>query len=137
MPVADDIAAVEVLGGHIWLERGQVRYRAPAHAVIRIRPHLERLREHRADVVEVLRKRDIPPVPRGVRLIAWNLKPPPVVVERWSVVTNVALFARRALKQLEFALAGDNCLAGNWSISELIDRLEAVGVVVELQRVRD
>ena len=134
--VADAIVAVEVLGGRFWLDHDEVRYRAPHTAAARIRPHLELLRQQRNRVVELLRQRDIPPMPSGVRLIHWSPKPPPVAIQRCSVVNDVHLFARTTLRQLEFAMAGNNWLAGNWSVRELVDRLEAVGVVVELQTVQ-
>lgn len=131
--VADAIGAVEVLGGHIWLEQGRVRYKAPHSAAARIRPHLERLRQQREQVVETLRQRNVPPMPPGVRLLDWKLKRPPVMLERCSVVNDVHLFARTTLRQLQFALAGNNWLAGNWSVRELVERLEEVGVKVEVQ----
>jgi hypothetical protein len=75
---------------------------------------------------------DLPAIPPGVRLRAWDPKQPPVVLERWSVVTDTHKFALATLEQLRAAMAGQNWLAGNWSVRELVDRLEQVGVSVEL-----
>jgi hypothetical protein len=84
-------------------------------------------------VRKVLRQRgEIPLMPLGVQLVSWKLRKPPIVIQRWSVVTNPALFAERTLEQLEAALAGKDCLAGHWSVRELLDRLEQVGVVVSV-----
>ena len=47
-------------------------------------------------------------------------------------MTDVDKFACATLAELGHALAGRNWLAGNWSIRTLIERLEQVGVVVEL-----
>jgi hypothetical protein len=48
---------------------------------------------------------DIPAMPPGVRLVARNLKEPPVVIETSAVVVNPALFARTTLTQITTALA--------------------------------
>jgi hypothetical protein len=73
-----------------------------------------------------------PPMPEGVRLLAWAPERPPVAIETWAIVNDVPQFIRTALEQLRAAKAGENWLAGNWSVSELIDRLEQVGVTVEV-----
>jgi len=73
-----------------------------------------------------------PPVmPEGVRLLAWTPKEPPVALTTWAVVNDVLPFTRTTLSQLDTALRGDNWLAGNWSVRELIDRLGQCGVKVE------
>ncbi len=71
-------------------------------------------------------------MPPGVRLLRWNLKPPPVAIETCAVVTDPALFARTALGQLRVAMAEPVRWVG-WTIPQLIDRLAQVGVVVELE----
>jgi hypothetical protein len=40
------------------------------------------------------------------------------------------------MQQLEYRLAGNDMLAGNWSLTELIERLERAGVVVALDNER-
>jgi hypothetical protein len=76
-----------------------------------------------------------PPMPKGVRLLQWAPQLPPVAIERWAVVNDVPLFIHTTLCQLQAAMAGKNWLAGNWSIRELIDRLEQVGVRVSVEEV--
>lgn len=73
-----------------------------------------------------------PPMPKGVRLLQWAPKGPPVAIERWSVVTDVPQFIQTTLGQLQAAIAGENWLAGNWSVRELVDRLEQVGVKTDV-----
>jgi hypothetical protein len=70
-------------------------------------------------------------VPRGVSLIQWDLKDPPVAIEECAVVTDTGLFARTTLNQLGIALAGPRRWVG-WTVSQLIDRLQQVGVTVVL-----
>jgi hypothetical protein len=77
---------------------------------------------------------DLPTMPPGVRLVSWKPLKPPVALERWSVVTDTHKFALATLEQLRVAIAGQNWLAGNWSVRELIDRLEQVGVFVEVAK---
>jgi hypothetical protein len=132
--VADAMAAVEVLGGRIWLEQDEVRYRAPNRAAARIRPYLEQLREQRNQVVELLKQRDIPSMPSGVTLLAWKPKQPPVVLSVFSVVNDTQKFIVSTLQQLAAALRGDCWAAGNWSVRDLYERLEQVGVRVEVAK---
>jgi hypothetical protein len=50
-----------------------------------------------------------------------------------EVVGNVHKFVAATLLQLRARLVGKDSLAGNWSFRELVDRLEQVGVVVEIE----
>ena len=99
---------------------------------------LNKLRAEREEVKRILRERQLsrlPALPSGVRLVRWEPKTPPVAITRSSIVTNVPLFCETTLRQLQHAIAGDNpFLAGNWSVRELLDRLEQVGLKVEVQR---
>jgi hypothetical protein len=91
------------------------------------------LREQRAEVAAYLKTRNaIPPMPKGIRLISWNLKDPPVAIETCAVVTGPALFACTTLEQLRIALAHPRRWVG-WSVPQLIDRLAQVGAVVALE----
>lgn len=76
---------------------------------------------------------DPPQMPPGVRLVDWKLEKPPVALTRCTVVADPAKFARRTLKELQAALAGRQWLGGNWSVRELVERLEQVGVLVEIE----
>jgi len=76
----------------------------------------------------------IPPLmPPGVRLVKWEPKDPPIAIVRMGVVIEVHKFIRAALRELRARLEGKNFLAGNWSLHELIDRLEQVGVLVSVE----
>jgi hypothetical protein len=86
-----------------------------------------------------------------------------VVITRYSIVTDVPTFIVATLKQLSHALVADHCyfcrrlrgrepehrlptpdearahnrhsfLAGNWRTAELLDRLEQVGLKLEVDR---
>ena len=71
-------------------------------------------------------------VPRGVHLVRWDLREPPVAIDTCSVVTDSGLFARTTLEQLRAALANPKRWVG-WSVPQLIDRLAQVGVTVALE----
>lgn len=47
---------------------------------------LVKLRANRKEIVEVLPLRSAPLIPPEVRMLEWNLKSAPVVLERFSVV---------------------------------------------------
>jgi hypothetical protein len=91
------------------------------------------LRSRREEVTAFLRARVVVPVmPRGVRLLKWNLKRPPVAIETCAVVTDTARFAQTTLGQLRIALAHPKRWVG-WSVPQLVDRLAQVGIQVSLE----
>ena len=132
--VAQAVMEVETLGVQLRVQSGQVVVRFPAEELrYELSGQLAFLRRHRLEVMSFLRKRDeIPAMPAGVQLVSWNLKEPPVAIEVCSVVTDTALFARTTLQQLQIALATPKRWVG-WTVSQLIDRLAHVGVIVVLE----
>ena len=98
---------------------------------------LDKLRAEREEVKRILRERQLslpPALPSGVRLVSWEPKTPPVAITRSSIVTNVPLFVEVTLRQLAQAVKGDKpFLAGNWSVRDLVDRLEQVGLKVQVE----
>src|SRR5713101_7343072 len=98
------VAEAESVGIRLRLVDGKIKAAFPADLRLRLAPLLERLRANRNEVAELLKKRsDIPPMPPGVRLVAWEPKQPPVILTRLSVVIAVPLFIRSTLEQLEDA----------------------------------
>jgi hypothetical protein len=77
-------------------------------------------------------KQSPPQMPSGVRLREWRPKKAPVVVTVYSVVGDVQQFVRATLAQLGAALDGKPWLAGNYTVRDLQERLEQVGVKVEI-----
>jgi len=71
----------------------------------------------------------VPSIPPKLRLLSWKLKPPPVMVETVSVVSDPANFAAETLKQLAVAVADP---AWDSIIPHLLDRLAQVGVALAL-----
>jgi hypothetical protein len=53
-------------------------------------------------------------------------------VTTFSVVTDPHKFIEGTLHQLEAALRGNVMAAGNWSVRDLCERLEQVGVRVDV-----
>jgi hypothetical protein len=91
---------------------------------------IARIKEHKPEIIQALAA--VPLMPEGVRLVRWEPKAAPLVLTRWSVVTDVPKFITSTLRQLKAALAGKRWLAGNWTVGELVDRLEQCGVVVKI-----
>jgi len=75
-----------------------------------------------------------PSLPRGVRLILYAPKKPPVAIEQCSVVTNVDLFIRTTLADLEAKLTGARGVQGGWTVPQMLDRLRQVGLVLEIEK---
>jgi hypothetical protein len=125
--VADVIAEVEAAGVGLRWDGQVVRILFPEPSQREeLALQVAFLRQHRSEVVESLRT-DVPLIPSGIRLLKWNLKEPPIAIETCSVVTEPSLFARTTINQLRIALATPNRWVG-WSIPQLINRLEQVGV---------
>jgi len=74
-----------------------------------------------------------PLMPRGVKLVAWRPVLQPVVLNAYTVVGDVGAFISYTLGQLAVALEGKPWQAGNWTARELMERLEQVGVKVEIE----
>jgi hypothetical protein len=125
---------IESLGGSLAVQGDRICYELPVAAA----PLLAELRAHRNAVFELLHTRfSVPVMPKGVRLIRWKPKTPPVFLARWSVVIETAKFIGITLEALDAALAGKNWLGGNWTVRELVDRLEEVGIEVALEESND
>jgi hypothetical protein len=124
------------------LNGDRVRYDVPKDA----RALVDALREHRDEVLRVLRDREPEkrsfyqlhpqPMPAGVKLLEWAPKQPPVAIATWAIVNDVSLFIHVTLGQLRAALSGRSWLAGNRSVRELVERLEQVGVKVSIEATR-
>jgi hypothetical protein len=121
------IHAVEARGGILLVDGEDLVIRPKSAAT----PLLEELRRHKAEIIAELARR--PPMPPGVRLIRWEPKTPPVQLPSGSTVVEIELFARTTLQQLDAHLKGKTWLAGNWGLSALLARLEAVGCFVALE----
>jgi hypothetical protein len=127
MQVSEILRTVESGGGAVWLAGAALRYRLPESML----PMLDELRLRKSELVELLEQR--PTMPPGVTLVRWEPLPAPVQVNRWLTATNTHGFIERTMRQLGGRLRGDDLGAGNWSCTELVARLEAVGVTVKLQ----
>ena len=73
-----------------------------------------------------------PSMPAGVRLLAWKPKHPSVALSVFSVVNDTQKFILSTLQQLEAALRVNPWAAGNWTVRDLCERLEQVGVRIEV-----
>lgn len=121
---------VEGSGGALILDGERMRVRIPEDAAYL----LDELRAHRDEVVLLLRSREeIPLMPEGVRLVRWEPKSPPVMLTHYAVVTNVHRFVSMTLLELKAAIAGKRWQSGNWSVRELLDKLEQCGVHMEIE----
>jgi hypothetical protein len=132
MTAVELIDTVEQAGGLLTVvgDGDRVRARLPESLM----PLVTVIREMKPELIELLLQR--PAMPAGVRLIRWNPKAAPVRLSECSTVTNVDLFIRSTLMQLEACLNGKPWMGGNWGLSRLLERLEAVGCLVALENPR-
>lgn len=132
MTPAQVLLEIEKSGGSLRLDRDQIRYAIPKPAAWLV----PEVRKQRGAIVALLGRRrpNPPPMPTGIRLLRWAPKAPPVLLQHCSVVIEVEKFIAATLAQLQARLRGNDFAAGNWSERELVDRLEQVGVEVEVER---
>src|ERR1700674_2038880 len=124
------LEAVQNVGGSLTLSGERIQYALPDFAVWLV----PELKENREELIELLRESETPlPMPPGVRLLKWEPRTPPVAIVRMGIVTNVDKFIGATLRELRARLEGKDFLAGNWSLRELIERLEQVGVAVKIE----
>jgi hypothetical protein len=124
------LEAVQNLGGSLTLSGERIQYAIPDFALWLV----TELKQHREELIGLLREEATPPpMPPGVRLLSWEPKTPPIAIVHMGIVSNVDKFVTATLLQLRARLDGKDSLAGNWSLRELVDRLEQVGVAVEIE----
>jgi hypothetical protein len=124
------LEAVQNVGGSLTLSGERIQYALPDDAVWLV----PELKQHREELIELLRGCETPPpMPLGVRLLKWQPKNPPIAIVRMGIVTNVDKFIGATLRELRARLDGKDFRAGNWSLRELVDRLEQVGVIVSVE----
>ncbi len=70
-------------------------------------------------------------LPDGVRIVRWEPVEPPIRLSQSEVVIGPE-FVRTTLRQLSHELHGNHWLSGHWGQEELIRRLMAVGVEIEI-----
>jgi hypothetical protein len=124
--VLELIQAVEAAGGRFMVDGSRLGIVPPSVA----EPIVEELRRHKTELIAKLARR--PAMPAGVRLVSWAPKEAPVQLSRCSTVTDVDKFIRSTLQQVEARLRGKDWLAGGWTLSILLERLEACGCFVKL-----
>jgi hypothetical protein len=76
---------------------------------------------------------EIPPIPKGVRLICWDPKQSLVAIEVCSVVVDIPKFIERELRALDSRLNNPSTIHGGFSVAQMLNRLAQAGVEVELE----
>jgi hypothetical protein len=110
MSIAESVVErIEDAGGVLRLNGERIRVRLPEDAT-----HLlDDLRAHKDEILSLLRRRkEIPAMPLGVRLVHWEPKPAPVILTEWSVVTDVDRFIRMTLLGLHWLVSNGRPATG-------------------------
>lgn len=96
---------------------------------------LARVREHKADMLlEIAQQilKNCPRLPKGVRLLRWEPKAPPVAIDVCSIVVDLSKFIEGELRTLDSRLNNPWTIHGGFSVPQMLDRLRQVGLEVEL-----
>ena len=133
------IREVERLGGTFTLSGDKIEVEYPDESASEVEALLPELRAQRDAVRSLLYKHHsgmttpggCPPLPSGVRLKKYAPKSPPVLVQPWSVVTDVEKFIRACLRGLDWRLKHPKAYAAP-PIPEILSKLAEVGVEVEI-----
>jgi hypothetical protein len=131
MTAPEIIQQIENLGGILAIDGDRIHCTLTDEAESLV-PELRKIRD---EVFRVLQDRGRPQIsmPAGVRLLRWDLKRPPVAISEISVITDPQRFAETTLRQLDTAIQGKPWAAGNWSLRDLVERLEQVGIQVRVE----
>jgi hypothetical protein len=73
-----------------------------------------------------------PFLPRGVRLIRYQPKEPPIGIDVCSVVTDVDRFIRAELRELDGRLNNPVQIRGGWGVFAILERLRQAGLELEI-----
>ena len=130
MNAPEILEAVQSVGGSLRLSGERIQYALPDSAMWLV----TELQQHREALIELLKEGDAPPtMPPGVRLLKWGPRNPPIAIVRMGIVSDVPKFIASTLLQLRARLEREDPLGGNWSLRDLVDRLEQVGVAIEIE----
>jgi hypothetical protein len=72
-------------------------------------------------------------LPRGIRLIRWEPKSPPVAIDVCSVVADIFKFIHSELRALDSRLNDPWTIHGGFTVPQMLDRLAQAGLEVELE----
>lgn len=74
-----------------------------------------------------------PPMPKGIRLVRWEPKTAPVVIDVCSEAVEVPKFIESELRMLDSRLNDPWTIRGGFTVPQMLDRLAQAGVEVELE----
>jgi hypothetical protein len=74
-------------------------------------------------------------LPRGVRLVRYEPKPPPIAIDVCSIVVDVERFIQTELAELDARLHSPIQIRGGWGVFTILDRLRQVGLELEIEPV--
>jgi hypothetical protein len=74
-------------------------------------------------------------LPRGVRLVRYEPKPPPIAIDVCSIVVDVERFIQTELAELDARLHSPIQIRGGWGVFTILDRLRQVGLDLEIEPV--
>lgn len=137
----DAIIEFELLGGEFILEKDHLEVQYPRRQMGALTPVLATLRAHRHEVAILIRGRhsggvsapaQCPRLPAGVRLVKYVPKNPPVAVGAINIVTDVDMFIRAYLADLQHRLQHPKTYACA-TLPEIIAKLAEVGLELTIE----
>ena len=94
---------------------------------------IARIKDHKPEILRALATPASPLLPKGVRLVRFEPKAPPVAIDVCSVVVDVSKFIQVELRALDARLINPRKIHAGFTIPQMLDRLRQVGLEVELE----
>ena len=94
---------------------------------------IARIKEHKPEILRALATPAFPLLPKGVQLVRYSPKSPPVAIDMCSVVVDVSKFVQSELRTLGSRLNNPVTIHGGFTVPQMLDRLRQVGLEVELE----
>jgi len=133
----------ESLGGRVTLGEGDCLRCEFPRGMAKARTLIKALREWKADVVEILKDRqaplgtsappECPLLPKGVRLVKYAPKTPPVAIAPVSIVNDVRRFIEAKLAELDARLNKPIQIRAGDGVFEILSKLAEVGVELAIE----
>lgn len=80
----------------------------------------------------IKREPSVQTLPRGLRLVRYEPKQPPICIESYAVVSDVEKFIEAELRELDARLHNPIQIRAGWGIFTILDWLRQCGVELEI-----
>lgn len=146
MNVEEAILQLRACGATLELDGTFIRVKFPMNhrTPPAVETALETLKCHKEEALSLLRGRSVAlcmdisrpsapfNLPLGTRILSYEPRKAPVLIDTASVVVDVEKFIKSELHELEARLYSPVQITGGWGVYSILDRLQQVGLELEI-----